>query len=108
MVTKRNVGNENRMKRLIKTSLIFISLKVVEIGFAILVPYHLGDYVGRVLLEQDFSNVFTTWLFGLITIPMTLCALVLALGICYGIFLAIRPYLRLNWNWAKKLEEATG
>lgn len=83
---------------------IFILLKVIEIGLVVFIPFILGKYLNPIILNNNY-NKFLTWLYGWFYLLPSLLILIAGIYLIYGLFsVVIMPYIRMNWNWAGKLE----
>jgi len=72
--------------------IIFIALKLVELGAITILPYYIGRLGVRLVKTDD--SVIITWLLGVST--MVVAFVLLAIG-------AIA--IEANWAWAKTLAE---
>ena len=77
-----------------KTVLVFICLKAVEIAVAVFVPYGIGWVATRIAGEKE--GKLTNWCIG------TLCLCIMG-AVFLGLYIVIPDFIAANWEWAKKL-----
>ena len=72
--------------------LVFILLKLVEVGFVVFVPWLVGTWY-RKIYDLGVSNKFIPWFEGFIII-FFICA------IGFIILNVLSIFISLNWGWA--------
>lgn len=90
--------------RKVLAGLIFITLKVIEIGAIFFLPYIIGLYldpfVCTILDGEPSVSMIGIWFSGvLISLMMSIVIIIVSI---IGYFL-FGPFIKLNWMWSKKI-----
>jgi hypothetical protein len=83
------------------TELVFVLLKVAEIGAVVVAPWLVYQLLYWALNESANDGILMGWFLGLAVIIVTVGGMLLL----WGAFKALPHYIALNMEWAQRLTQ---